>query len=132
MTDTLTIPLEPATIAGKTRAELLNLCRAVGLKATAWKRDRMAAVLTGEEQLPTPAAKADVKLTKPAPRPLAEEGDAARKRALENRLKRTGKCLSTVCELACSAYEEGRLDAFHWQLCTCGHTQWAHAVPEQA
>ena len=133
MTTTLTT-VDPAELEGKTREQLLGMCREAGLAATAWKRGRMLAVLTGAEPAPEPKRREanGVNLTNPAPRPLAEEGEAARRKALEQRQKRTGACQSTTCAMECPAYEEGRLDAFHWQLCTCGHTQWAHAEAGQA
>lgn len=130
MTETLT-PLEPSELAGKTRADLLEMCRARGLKATAWKRDRMFAALTGQDEAMAPAPKKNVLASQlERKRDEAESGDAAVRKAQENMAKRTGKCLSTVCLLQCQAYEKGHKDAFHWQLCSCGHTQWAHAVAE--
>ena len=125
--------LEKSELEPLTREQILEKCREAGLAATAWKRGRMIAVLTGEEPAPEPKARRSegVKLTAPAPRPLSEDGDHAAKKALESRLKRTGACESLTCAIGCQGYEEGRKDAFHWQLCTCGHTQWAHAVGEK-
>lgn len=126
MTTTLTLPVEAAHLEGKSRAELLEYCKQAGLKATAWKRDRMHAVLTGV---------VDKTETTPVTAVIAEQlerretGDLA-KRALELRLKRTGRCLSTVCDALCESYLAGVKDAFGWQLCECGHTQWAHADEE--
>ncbi len=128
-TDALTLPLPTEALAGKTRADLLELCRQAGFKATAWKRERMAAALTGAEEPPAPKANVLAgQLDKR--REERETGDQAVAKALANRLKRTGACQSTVCAIQCQQYEEGHKDAFHWQLCTCGHTQWAHAVAE--
>ena len=131
---TTTATATPAELEGKSRAELLEMCRARGLAATAWKKERMAqALLSGEE----PAARATVGRVKdPSPGALlatqlsaraAQEGrDAAVRRAREERLKRTGPCQSrNGC--ACEVYEPAGSDAFGWQLCACQHTQWAHA-----
>lgn len=123
-------PPAGADIEGKTRAELLEMCRARGLAATAWKKERMEqALLTGEQPARRPARE-------PAQRAaIAEqleerESGAEAAKALASRLLRTGRCLSTTCEIGCQGYEEGARDAFRWQLCTCGHTQWAHEKQE--
>lgn len=127
--------MDASELEGKTRADLLELCRARGLRATGWKRDRMFAALTGGEQ---PAAKRQV-----APSagtvPAAKRGDGeVAAKAREHRLQRTGACEAVVCKAACPAYEEVGKDDFGWHTCLCGHTQWAHqkteaqAAPAQA
>lgn len=126
MSALLQLPLEPALLEGKTRAELLTYCQQAGLKATAWKRDRMYGALTGAEPAEVKAPKVAVI----ADQLERREAGADAAKALEERLKRTGRCLSTACRDACGAYEAGGKDAFHWQLCACGHTQWSHAKGE--
>jgi hypothetical protein len=124
--------MDPAELEGKTRAELLELCRARGLKATAWKRGRMEAALTGQDEPVEKTPKANVlagQLEKR--REERENGDAAAKRARENMLKRTGACQSTVCKAGCQAFELGEKDAFGWTMCLCGHTMWAHSPADQ-
>lgn len=121
--------MDPSELTGKTRAELLEMCQARGLKASGWKRDRMYSALTGAEA-PESTKKNVLADQLDKRREERETGDQVVAKALANRLKRTGRCLSTVCELECQGYEEGARDAFHWQLCTCGHTQWAHAEAE--
>jgi hypothetical protein len=131
-TDAETRTIDPAELEGKTRAELLELCRARGLKATAWKRDRMAAALTGQDEPVEKTPKANVLAGQlEAKRLEREDPGAEARKARESRLKRNGACQSrNGCR--CEAYEYARRDAFHWELCSCGHTQWAHAVAEPA
>jgi hypothetical protein len=129
-TDTQTRPAvgawDPADLEGRTREQVLALCREAGLAATAWKRGRMVAVLTGAEPAPSPRARA-VKITEPAERaPASADAAVYLAKVLEQRRSRTGPCQATTCRAACQAYEEGARDAFRWQLCSCGHTQWAH------
>lgn len=123
-------PMDPSELVGKTRAELLEMCRAAGFKATAWKRERMAAVLTGDEvEVPTKKNVLAGQLEKR--RDDAGALDAERRKIKEKLALRTGHCLSkNGCR--CEAYVPGGQDAFHWPIClTCAHTQHAHAKEEQ-
>jgi hypothetical protein len=130
MTETMT-PLEPSELAGKTRAELLELCRARGLKATAWKRDRMHAALTGQD-VPVPEPRKNVLAGQLEARREENGSGSDARRAAENREKRTGACQSLACSYGCEAYAFERRDAFGWHTCVCGHTQWGHAAGDQA
>lgn len=135
MTDTLT-QLDPAELAGKTREELLAMCRERGLAATAWKKGRMEqALLAGEA--PAPGRVARVKKTDNAlAQQLArrsEDGsrDAELKKLRERLELHTGPCQSkNGCK--CEGWVPGGHDAFHWPICeTCTHTRHAHARVEQ-
>lgn len=123
MTTTMT---KDAGLAGMTRAQLLEICREKGHKATGWKRDQMLAVLESGE---APAAKAKPNVLA-AQMEQRETNDQAVLKAREHMLARTGRCVATVCRAACQSYEAAGKDAFNWQLCDCGHTQWAHAQGE--
>ena len=123
--------MDPAELEGKTRAELLELCRARGLKATAWKRDRMHAALTGQDEPVEKAPKKNVlagQLEKR--RDDAGSLDAERRKIKEQLALRTGHCLSkNGCK--CGAYVHGARDAFNWEICVeCGHCRWTHATVE--
>lgn len=131
MTETLT-PLEPSELAGKTRADLLEMCRARGLKATAWRKEQMFAALTGQDEPVEKAPKKNVlagQLEKR--RDDAGSLDAERRKLKEQLALCTGHCLSkNGCK--CEAYVPGDHDAFHWPIClTCSHTQHSHAKVEQ-
>lgn len=131
--------VEATELEGKTREQLLEMCRARGLAATAWRRERMHAVLTGAEEAPAPKprAKADgggnalaAQLEQRRLEKGQQDQEAARARR-EHLAKRTGRCLSkNGCQ--CEAYEPGKKDAFGWQMCECQHTDWSHAVVEPA
>lgn len=149
-------PMSPEELKGKTRAELLELCRARGMKATGWKRDRMFTELTGETPPPKPAsgpdraaaaeavAKKQEETEKPDPEAAKKavkekqaetqdkvEAPATDKEAsLHERMKaRTGYCAAISC--ACASWFPNGMDANRfWPMCDCGHTQWVHAKPE--
>lgn len=123
--------MDPAELEGKTRAELLELCRSRGLKATAWKRDRMFAALTGQDEPVEKAPKKNVLADQLDARREERSGEADAKKARENMLKRTGACQSTVCRAGCQEFELGEKDAFGWTMCLCGHTMWAHSPADQ-
>jgi len=130
-------PVDPAELAGMGRAQLLELCRARGLAATAWKKERMAqALATGEAprarpaRAGAPAGAAGIR-DQLAARREAEGLDAAAAKARAKMEARTGRCLS-ASGCACEAWEAGMKDAHGWQLCECQHTQWTHAPAGQA
>lgn len=121
--------MTPEELAGKTRAQLLELCRARGLKATAWKRDQMYQALTGSLPEP-PAGKAPGKNALASQlerrREAAEDGAAAAKKAKEALAQRNGHCAATGC--TCPSYQPVWRDAFGWECChDCRHTRWAHS-----
>lgn len=123
-TENLDSTLDPGALEGKTRAELLDLCKARGLKASAWKRDRMFAELTGSEAPAAPVARENKLAQQLEARETVSVASVQARLAL-----RTGRCVSqSGCK--CEKYEADRKDAFGWQTCECGHTNWSHDIVE--
>lgn len=129
MTDS---PMTAEELTGKSRADLLVLCQARGLKASGWKRDRMYEALTGT---------GPAEVTKPDPKEVAaaieerldesENAQAAtsnkKELAMHERLKlQTGACIAIRCR--CEGWIPGGMDANRfWNVCDdCGHTQSVH------
>lgn len=133
-------PMSPEELKGKTRAELLELCRARGMKATGWKRDRMFAELTGETPPPKPASGPDRAAAAEAIAQKQEETEkpdsdvapkGAKAKSLKERLaSRTGSCFAVGCK--CESWIPGEMDVNRlWHMCAdCTHTQWVHSVAE--
>lgn len=127
MTETV---LTEAELEGMTRAQILDLCKARGLSATAWKRGRMIAVLTGQEEAPAASTRVKKESGNVLAQQLARRDQVVSEDISAKLAKRTGACQSaSACE--CTGYAKGRRDAFGWQMCVCQHTQWAHAVPAE-
>lgn len=116
-------------LAGKSRAELLELCKERGLKATGWKKERMLQELAGgSTEKPDPEAVKEAIKEKQAETETKAEAPATGKEAsLQERMKsRTGYCVAIGC--SCEAWLPDGMDANRfWPMCSCGHSQWVHA-----
>lgn len=123
----------------KSRAELLELCRAAGYKATAWKKETMIAVLTGQQSSSVAGSEAGAAAAaRPSGNALAKQLERREQNptaeAKANLAARNGACVSVTCVRAgtCTAYVPGEKDDFGWQMCLCGHTKWAHEKDQPA
>ena len=125
--------MNPEELKGKSRAELLELCRARGMKATGWKKERML------QELGSPAVETEKPDLEAAKKAIEEkqaetqdkvEAPATGKEAsaLERMKARTGHCAAIGC--TCEVWLPNGMDGNRfWPTCSCGHTQWVHAKP---
>lgn len=118
-------------LAGKSRAELLELCKERGLKATGWKKERMLQELGSpaiETEKPDPeAAKKAVEEKQAETQDKVEAPATGKEASLQERMKaRTGYCAAIGC--TCESWLPEGMDVNRfWPMCACGHTQWSHA-----
>ena len=112
-----------------TRAELLGLCKEAGLRATGWKKERMAEEL-GRLARPGPEPEAPQGEGEAPADPGDEEQEAAKRPDSE---RRTGWCFPTFPmwshqHLGCPA-RDGRADC----ACPCHEDGWTRPpIPEGA
>lgn len=121
-------------LKGKSRADLLAICKERGYKATAWDKGKMLAVLTGEEAPPVSKTERKKKVEKAIKERKSSDSDepaaTGKEASTQERMKaRTGYCAAIGC--ACEVWLPNGMDSNRfWPTCACGHTQWVHAKPE--
>ena len=120
-------------LKGKSRADLLAICKERGYKATGWDKGKMLAVLTGEEAPPvskTERKKKVEKAIKERKSSGSDEPATGKETSAQERMKaRTGRCEAIGC--TCEVWLPNGMDGNRfWPTCACGHTQWVHAKPE--
>ena len=122
-------------LKGKSRADLLAICKERGYKATGWDKGKMLAVLTGEEAPPVSKAERKKKIEKAIEERKSSGSDSdepvtGKEASAQERMKaRTGHCAAIGC--TCEVWLPNGMDGNRfWPTCSCGHTQWVHAKPE--